>query len=248
MNPSVTQAVIDEALEADPASAAAEYLAEFRIDVETFVSREVIDAAVVAGRSELPRVVGECYYGFLDPSGGSADSMTLAICHVEGNAPGSRRAVLDLVRERKPPFSPDDVTEEFADLLKTYGVSTVRGDRYAGEWPRERFRTHGVDYVAAAKVKSDLYRELLPILNAGRAELLDHPRLTSQLCNLERHTARGGRDSIDHPPGAHDDIANAVAGAIVTAMQAAAREVPIVAPIIISNGPRYFPGQYPSYR
>jgi hypothetical protein len=29
---------------------------------------------------------------------------------------------------------------------------------------------------------------------------------------LERRTARGGRDSIDHPPGAHDDLANAVAG------------------------------------
>jgi hypothetical protein len=61
-------------------------------------------------------------------------------------------------------------------------------------------------------VKSDLYRELLPVLNAGRIELLDNPRLVSQLCALERRTARGGRDSIDHPPGAHDDIANSVAG------------------------------------
>src|SRR5262249_19712611 len=31
-------------------------------------------------------------------------------------------------------------------------------------------------------------------------------------------TARGGRDSIDHAPGAHDDIANAVAGALVAAL------------------------------
>ena len=27
-----------------------------------------------------------------------------------------------------------------------------------------------------------------------------------------RRTARGGRDSIDHAPGGHDDLANAVAG------------------------------------
>ncbi|MGI4942968.1 MAG: hypothetical protein ACRYHQ_20780, partial [Janthinobacterium lividum] len=27
--------------------------------------------------------------------------------------------------------------------------------------------------------------------------------------------ARGGRDSIDHAPGAHDDIANVVAGVLV---------------------------------
>ena len=39
----------------------------------------------------------------------------------------------------------------------------------------------------------------------------------TQLTSLERRTARGGRDSIDHAPGAHDDIANAVAGALVTA-------------------------------
>ena len=31
------------------------------------------------------------------------------------------------------------------------------------------------------------------------------------------HTARGGRDSIDHPKGARDDVANAVAGALVLA-------------------------------
>jgi hypothetical protein len=34
---------------------------------------------------------------------------------------------------------------------------------------------------------------------------------------LERRTARGGKDSIDHSPGQHDDVANAVAGALVLA-------------------------------
>jgi hypothetical protein len=45
--------------------------------------------------------------------------------------------------------------------------------------------------------------------------LLDNPRLLTQIMNLERRTARGGRDSIDHAPGSHDDLANAVAGALV---------------------------------
>jgi hypothetical protein len=36
------------------------------------------------------------------------------------------------------------------------------------------------------------------------------------LTSLERRTARGGKDSIDHPPRQHDDIANAVAGVAVT--------------------------------
>jgi hypothetical protein len=36
-----------------------------------------------------------------------------------------------------------------------------------------------------------------------------------QLCSLERRTARGGKDSIDHPPGNHhDDIINSAAGSL----------------------------------
>jgi len=58
MNPTVPQSVIDAAMESDPASAAAEYGAEFRTDVETFISREIIDAAVVPGRFELPPMPG----------------------------------------------------------------------------------------------------------------------------------------------------------------------------------------------
>jgi hypothetical protein len=62
-----------------------------------------------------------------------------------------------------------------------------------------------------------LYRDALPLLNSGRVELLDVPRLAAQLCSLERRTVRGGKDSIDHPPGAHDDLANAVAGVVTLA-------------------------------
>jgi hypothetical protein len=105
--------------------------------------------------------------------------------------------------------------EDFSTLLKSYGIRAVTGDRYAGEWPREQFRKHGIAYDLSAKPKSDIYRDLLPVLNSGQCELLDIPRLISQLINLERRTARGGRDSIDHPPGGHDDIINAVAGVLV---------------------------------
>ena len=60
-------------------------------------------------------------------------------------------------------------------------------------------------------MKSDAYRDLLPMLNSGRISLLDNARLVGQLCALERRTARGGKDTIDHPRGAHDDLINAVA-------------------------------------
>jgi hypothetical protein len=38
-----------------------------------------------------------------------------------------------------------------------------------------------------------------------------------QFLGLERRATRGGRDTVDHPRGGHDDVSNAVAGALVHA-------------------------------
>ena len=220
MNPSVPQAFIDQAYVEDAAVAATEYGAQFRVDLETFVSQEAIDGVTVPGRRELPVISQVAYAGFCDPSGGSSDAMTIAIGHPEKN-----RAVLDVVREVKSRFSPEGVVREFSELLRQYRVTRVCGDRYAGQWPREQFHKCGIRYEASAKPKADLYREFLPAVNSGRVELLDLPRLRSQLGHLERRTARGGRDTIDHPPHEHDDVANAVAGVLVDVLSRAASQV-----------------------
>lgn len=199
----------ERAVELDPQRANAEWMSVWRSDLADFVDRAVVDAAIPPGCFELPYNSLYTYVGFTDPSGGSADSFTLAIAHSEKD-----RAALDCVREVRPPFSPESVCEEFAATLHSYHLSRVIGDRYAGEWPREQFAKRGVIYEPSERSKSDIYRELLPILNAKRCDLLDNPRLVSQLCSLERRTARGGRESIDHPPGGKDDLANAVAGAL----------------------------------
>lgn len=209
MNPSLDPRVIAEALEADPAAAAAEYLAEFRRDVESFVAREAVEGCVIPGRRELPPVPGVGYIAHTDPSGGGSDSFTLAIGHKE-----TGRTVLDCLRERKPPFRPQDVVREFAETLKRYGCRSVSGDRYSAEWCASAFRAEGIAYRHCEKPRSDLYRELLPALNAGEVELLDRPKLIAQVVGLERRTGRGGRDVIDHGPSAHDDLANVVAGIV----------------------------------
>jgi hypothetical protein len=211
MNPTLPQRVIDRATEADPEAASAEYGAEFRGDLEVFVSREVIEACVTTGVTVRSPIDSVTYRAFVDPSGGSNDAMTLAISHPEGN-----RAILDCVLERKAPFSPDAVVWEFSQTLKSYRVSAVTGDRYAGEWPRERFQVHGITYQPAEMNRSELYLAFLPLLNSGRVDLLDNQRMVAQFVGLERRTSRAGRDTVDHAPGAHDDVSNAVAGALVT--------------------------------
>ena len=207
MNPSVDKQIIKDAYEADEASAAAECGAEFRRDIESFVNREAIEEVIIPGRFELPPNREIRYRAFVDPSGGTSDSMTLAIGHRENGT-----VVLDVLREAKPPFSPEQVAQEYASLLSRRGIHRVTGDRYGGDWPREQFRKRGIRYETSDLPKADLYRELLPSINSARIELLDHPRLVNQLLSLERRTSRGGRDSIDHPPQGHDDLANVVAG------------------------------------
>jgi hypothetical protein len=148
---------------------------------------------------------------FVDPSGGSSDSMTVAVAHRDKDG----IAILDAIREYRPPFSPEVVTAEIVALLKSYKIPRVTGDRYGGEWPREQFRNLGITYDSSERPKSDIYRDALPLLNSGKLELLDNKRLAAQLVGLERRTARGGRDSIDHGPGAHDDLANSALGALL---------------------------------
>lgn len=205
LNPSLPQRVVDQAMERDPSAAAAEYLAEFRTDIEAFLPREVVEAAARVDRLELPPIAGTTYSSFLDPAGGGADEFCIAIGHREDS-----RLIVDVVRGRKG--TPADIVAEYAVLLKAYGVTRCQSDKYAGTWPADEFKRHGIQVEQSAKPKSELYRDALAVFNSGQVELPPEDRLINQFASLERRTARGGRDSIDHAPGGHDDRANVVAG------------------------------------
>jgi hypothetical protein len=220
---SQVRAVIDRAFEDDPVKAASEFGRDgdvvFRPDIESFIGIDAIDAVTIPGRRELPYVKGIRYIAAVDPSsggqGGGGDSMTLAIAHRDKDG----KAVLDLLRERRPPFSPAGLVDDYAAVVRSYGVHKVHGDRWGGEFCREPFRQRGVEYAIVDRPKSDFYAELAPIINSAKVELLEHQRLAAQFTTLERRTVRSGKDSIDHCPGAHDDVVNVAAIAIVLAAQ-----------------------------
>jgi hypothetical protein len=213
MNPTLSQSVVDRAMERDPASASAEYMAQFRSDIESYVSLETVRACITPNILQRLPQPDIAYQAFCDPSGGAADSMTLAIGHLESNR---EVVVVDCLREVKAPFSPEAAVSEFAQFLKDYHLTSVVGDKYAALWPVEQFRRFGITYKPEAEAKSILYGSLLASINSKRVELLDSPRLVAQLTGLERRVNRGGRDTIDHQPGAHDDLANACAGVVAT--------------------------------
>ena len=123
MNPRVPMAIIEQAYREDDAAASAEYGACFRRDLERYISQEAVAAVTVPGRLFNEPADGVTYAAFVDPSGGSQDSMTLGIAHKDGRG----RAVLDLVLERRAPFNPDAVTDEFCRGAPA--VQRARGGR-----------------------------------------------------------------------------------------------------------------------
>jgi len=222
-NETIPQSTIDDALKEDEPRARSEWLAEFRDDVSSIFPIEGIQAVVNHSRPLEWPVDRFKYVGFLDAAGGSGtDSMSAAVAHRE-----NEKVILDWVIEAVPPFSPAEVSRQFAEKFRQYAITTVQADKYAGSWPSETFQKHGVHVKPVTMSKSEIYLEALPLINSGLIELPDHKKLLFQLQSLERRVRSGGRDSIDHPQNihSHDDLANSACGALVSASRSQNRSV-----------------------
>ncbi len=216
MNPTINKAVIERAEAEDPNTAKSEWGAQFREDLETYLPTDIIDEAEIPGRYMLPCTPDTTYVAFVDPSGGRSDSFTLAIAHFEGEE-GEGRIVLDRIEEWVPQFKPQDVIAEIAEILGDYRLESCRGDKYAAGFVTSAFSDCGISYENSTLDKSQIYLEFQPLMMQRRVDLLEHKKLREQLRGLEQRTRSGGRDSVDHYAGGHDDVANSVAGACVLA-------------------------------
>ncbi|MBS0375323.1 MAG: hypothetical protein JSR73_12150 [Proteobacteria bacterium] len=221
MNPNIPQSFIDEELARDPVGNSAEYLSIFRSDVAEFIDQSLVDSLTRSEPRELPRQrttrdgSNVIYYAGLDVSGGRGDAAACAIAHVEGD-----RVVVDACRRWGAPHDPKVVAAQVADFLATYGLSAATGDTYGAGLARSIYNDAGIELIAAEMVRSDIYLRLLPLMTTARIELPPEPILRVELLGLERRSGRNGKESIDHRPGGHDDLANSVAIAAVCASRA----------------------------
>ena len=215
LNPTLDPDLIKAAYQDDPESARAEWGGEFRQDVTQYLTDEIIDRALCPGERSRPRLFEYTYCGFVDAAGGVAggDAMTAAVAH-QGQG---GRVILDQLVAIDPPFDTEAAVERCALMLKSFGVTYAKADKYAGLWPAQSFQRHGIGLGACELDKAALYRECAPLFVSGLVSLLDDTRLEVELRQLERTPRAGGRgDAIDHAPGrgSHDDRINAAAGAL----------------------------------
>ncbi len=207
MNPTLNKERIEKRMRRDPVKMRAEYLALFREDVETYLPESIIDALIDLGtpmRSSEPEIY---YRAFCDVSGAKNDSMTYAIAHEEG-----KKVVLDFIYEITAPFDFNEQFEKCADMLHEYRILEIVGDAWGGDFPTQKFRDLGIKYTLSEKNKSELYLDFAFIAQTARVRLLESERLKTQILNLDRKKRSGGKDLVEHRPGAHDDIINSVAG------------------------------------
>jgi hypothetical protein len=213
-NETLPQRVVDRALERDPAAASAEYLAQFRNDLSSYVDPALIEGAVDRGVAARPPQAGKRYVSWIDASSGASDSFACAIGHAEGRD----LLMLDCLVEVRSPFNTAAATQQVANVLKSYNLFETMGDDYAKGWVISELARHGVRFTPRPSEmnRSALYLETLSLFSSARVRLLDSKRLVSQYAQLERRVMPAGRDVVDHPnrSGHHDDLSNVTSGVL----------------------------------
>jgi hypothetical protein len=143
-------------------------------------------------------------------SGGGDSSAAVAIAH---RVPGSQTAILDLLRERKPPFIAYEVIADWVKILKAYNIGEIWLDGYGFKYFQDEWRKHNIIARKGDSSTAENYAHGQPLMLGGRMRLLDHGELCNQLLSLERSTV-DGPEKIE--TNAHDDVAAAAIGALVT--------------------------------
>jgi len=208
MNPTLPADYLERMRRDDPDAYRSEVLGEFRQGVSTFFDADALEACT-RDRRELPPVAGIKYAGHYDASGGAKDAAGASAGHERADV-----SVVDAVRSWPAPHDPRAVIAEAAAFFKSYGITTIQSDRYAGEFPISEFATHGIRCEVCPLDRSALYLAMLPRVLSGLVELPKDEATLRELRGLERRRGFAGKDRVDHRSGQHDDRAVVVAGVI----------------------------------
>jgi hypothetical protein len=127
----------------------------------------------------------------------------MAIGHRDGE-----KLIVDVIRGRRGPFDPQQLTQDYAALARQYNIREVRGDHYSAEWVASAWRNAGLNYKTSDITASQIYLEALPTFTRNLASLPNHPTLIRELLLFERSPQRSGKDTISHPRNCHDDYSN----------------------------------------
>jgi hypothetical protein len=237
MNPTISTELLEQERERGLEKFKQEYLGQFTDNVVSWIEPEVLDACIVQGRKELPRVRDGTYAAAVDPAFKQSD-FGLAIAHRTSEG----LIVLDYVTRwtgsKQAPLGFERVCREIADILRGYGINNVQGDQYAAAAIQQEFLKLGISYREVTfnrKTRPQLFNNLKHLLLQRKIELLDQPELLRQLRSLEEYRVADGGTDI-RPENGKDDLA-IVLGLCASELSQSGC-VPLSTPIIFDRIPR----------
>lgn len=212
MNNPKSKAKLDEIIKnAPPEVVAQEYWNKRIATLNRAFDPKAVKDCRKAGFTQLPRIPNTFYAAFVDASGGGQNSYSISVMHKELR--DGQEIYIQDYKASKAFAHTKATTRDYAEVLKSYGVYMVTGDRYAGNWCAEEFLSNGIAYEVAELHKSDIYRDASIVVNQRRLEYLDFADTELQLIAIE-YKVVGDHYKYEKPRTINDDSANVTCGNI----------------------------------
>ena len=203
LNPKVSERIINSALKRDPESAQAEYFAEFREQLEAFLSSEAIDRCVDPGLGRGVVEPGVSYVMSVDPAL-MRDSYGYAIGHLESGV-----VLIDYLKKLRAPVDANGAEDLLKSLVERYRPQGVLCDN-PSTVQRLKPNIPMIYTPFTRQQKLRIYGALKESINLG---LIGLPKDDDLIDELKALQIRGGVDISAPKAGriTQDDLADCVA-------------------------------------
>ena len=210
----------EQAYRDDPIEFPTEYQAQFVDSKSQFFRADSVEAAVMKGVTEVAPVrhPDVTYVAALDAAyKGDRFAFTVASVIREEKITKIEQChqIVWQRKSRKDEVDLREVGVHIEAMVKRYGLDKVFADQYGYIPLRELFKDrHNItleEYPFTAQSKKLIYKNLQTLIDQGDVKILDDRGLVGELVSMELEITEAGQIKIYHPPGKHDDRADAFA-------------------------------------
>lgn len=192
-----------------------EFRANFTDSISMFIIPEFVDSCVINNAKFLPPEDDRediQYFAAIDAAY-KGDTFTFCVVgHQENRV--KQYVMKGWEGSRANPVSAHTVAQYIRNICKQYKIAKVFADQYSFQPLREIFQQYGVvleENPFNVTFKKKIYFNLKRLIHNNQIDLLDNHQLVRELKELIVEQTPTGMVRISHPPGGHDDHADALA-------------------------------------
>lgn len=212
---------VEEARRVDPDAARTDIDAEFRTPDEALFSLESLKLCTRVAPDVVERKSGHAYYAAMDPATRGNGWTLVVVTRSQGKVVVVRAD--EWIGSRDEPLDPEEVLEQIASILRTYGVSTVHSDQAMGDALVKLARQKGVGVLQWTFNGGERLRRYLAIrtqMDRGLLELPPVPHVRTDLLHIRKRVTPDGVRAVlpQTSDGRHCDFGPALMLALTKAL------------------------------